>query len=144
MFGEKAKERDILILIAYSLTPGSDGADVAARRITRLINYIAERYRGRRILLKPHPTMALDEDGAVAKSLNTLLDNIPAVSVISPSTNALGYLDKVAVIISSPSAALEMARLFDDKIIVCTSFDVPLQSHPLPRPTGVHYFPTLA
>jgi hypothetical protein len=144
MFGETGKECGILVLIAYSLEPGPDASDVAAESITRLVHYISECYPGRRILLKAHPTMALDTEGAVAKSLKILLDKFPEVSVIAPSRNALGFLNQVTVIISSPSAALEMARLFDGKIIICTSFDTPLRYHPLPSPSGVHYFPVAA
>lgn len=141
MYGAGHSE-DILVLVAYSMQPGPDHVEVAAASLSRLIHYLAPRYETRRILVKLHPTMAAEEKGAVARCLRSIAETYSNVNVVSPSVNAVGLLGQAAVVISTPSTVLGLARLFDSKIVVCTSFDTPQEDHPLPSPVGVHLFST--
>lgn len=133
---------DILVLVSYSMQPGPDHVEVAAENLSRLVRHLAGQYQRRRILVKLHPTMTSDTAGAVAVCLRSLVETFSNISVVSPLVNAAGLLGRAAVVISTPSTVLGMARLFDDKIVICTSFDTPLENHPLPDPTGVHLFKT--
>lgn len=141
MYGIGSGE-DILVLVAYSMQPGPDHVEIAAAGLSRLIHYLAKHHESRRILVKLHPTMASDETGAVAVCLRSLADGFSNVKVVSPLVNAVGLLGQAAVVISTPSTVLGLARLFDHKIVVCTSFDTPQEDHPLPDPTGVHLYRT--
>ncbi len=143
MYGPE-ETSDILVLVAYSMRPGPDHVEVAAAGVSRLVGWLAVRYGDRRILVKLHPTMASDEKGAVVECLRSLAGTYSNVVVVSPSVNAVGLIGQAAVVISTPSTVLGLARLFDRKIVACTSFDTPLEDHPLPEPTGVHLFPTAA
>lgn len=141
MYGAGQSE-DILVLVSYSMQPGPDHVAVAAASLSRLISYLAGRYDTRRIFVKLHPAMAGDEKGAVLQCLQSHAETYSNVNVVSPSVNAVGLLGQAAVVISTPSTVLGLSRLFDSKIVVCTSFDTPQEYHPLPDPTGVHLFRT--